>query len=88
MIDSAEMASIPLSNEFSGTLKMFALFPSLQEVFEQGSVLFLDELNAIRVNKGYTSKKKYLTKKFFEVYLLITWFFEFGRFRIKTIFKI
>jgi AAA15 family ATPase/GTPase len=46
MIESAEMASIPLSNESSGTLKMFALFPSLQEVFEQGSVLFVDELNA------------------------------------------
>ena len=46
MIDSAEMASIPLSNESSGTLKMFALFPSLQEVFEQGSVLFVDKLNA------------------------------------------
>ena len=46
MIDSTDMASIPLSNESSGTLKMFSLFPSLQEVFKQGSVLLVDELNA------------------------------------------
>ncbi len=46
MIDSKEMASIPLRSESSGTLKMFALFPSLQEVFKQGSIIFIDELNA------------------------------------------
>lgn len=46
MIDSSRMTSIPLQNESGGTLKMFALFPSLQEVLEQGSVLFIDELNA------------------------------------------
>ncbi len=45
-VNSTDMATIPLSNESSGTLKMFSLFPSLQEVFKQGSVLFIDELNA------------------------------------------
>ena len=46
MVDSNEMTSIPLKNESNGTLKMFALFPSLQEVIEKGSVLCIDELNA------------------------------------------
>ena len=30
----------------AGTLKMFALYPELQEVLEKGSVFFIDELNA------------------------------------------
>lgn len=46
MIDFDEMAEIPLGLESAGTLKMFALYPKLQEVFEKGSVFFIDELNA------------------------------------------
>lgn len=45
-IDSEEMAEIPLSLESAGTLKMFALYPELQEVLKKGSVFFIDELNA------------------------------------------
>lgn len=39
-------ASIPLEEESDGTLKMFALYPALQDALEKGGVLFLDELNA------------------------------------------
>ena len=39
-------ASIPLEEESDGTLKMFALYPSLQETLEMGGVLCIDELNA------------------------------------------
>ena len=46
MIDSDEMAEIPLGLESTGTLKMFVLYPELQEVLEKGSVFFIDELNA------------------------------------------
>lgn len=46
MIDSDDMAEIPLGAESAGTLKMFALYPELQEVLEKGSVFFIDELNA------------------------------------------
>lgn len=46
MIDSDKMAEIPLGFESAGTLKMFALYPELQEVLEKGSVFFIDELNA------------------------------------------
>ncbi len=45
-IDSDEIAEIPLSLESAGTLKMFALYPELQEVLGKGSVFFIDELNA------------------------------------------
>ena len=45
-IDSDGMAEIPLGMESAGTLKMFALYPELQEVLEKGSVFFIDELNA------------------------------------------
>lgn len=45
-IDSDEMAEIPLGAESAGALKMFALYPELQEVLEHGSVFFIDELNA------------------------------------------
>lgn len=45
-IDSKEMAQIPLGEESAGTLKMFALYPELQEVLSKGSVFFIDELNA------------------------------------------
>lgn len=45
-IDSDTFAAIPLSMESAGTLKMFALYPELQNVLEKGSVFFVDELNA------------------------------------------
>lgn len=46
MIDSQKMAAIPLKMESSGTLKMFALYPSLKDVLDNGGTLFIDELNA------------------------------------------
>lgn len=46
MMDSNFTASIPLQNESAGTLKMFALYPMLQDVLTTGGVLFIDELNA------------------------------------------
>lgn len=39
-------ATIPLEEESDGTLKMFALYPVLQDTLENGGVLFVDELNA------------------------------------------
>lgn len=45
-IDSDEFAAIPLGMESAGALKMFALYPELQDVLEKGSVFFIDELNA------------------------------------------
>ena len=46
IIGSDELASIPLEEESDGTLKMFALYPALQDTLESGGVLFVDELNA------------------------------------------
>ena len=46
VIGSDEFASIPLEEESDGTLKMFALYPALQDTLESGGVLFVDELNA------------------------------------------
>ena len=46
VIGSDELAKIPLQNESAGTLKMFGLYPELQEVLDQGGVFFIDELNA------------------------------------------
>ena len=46
MIDSDQTTSIPLQHESAGTLKMFALYPMLQDVLSTGGVLFIDELNA------------------------------------------
>ncbi len=43
---SQEMSAIPLTMESSGTLKMFALYPSLKNVLDNGGTLFIDELNA------------------------------------------
>ncbi|MEZ3428279.1 MAG: ATP-binding protein [Lachnospiraceae bacterium] len=40
------LISIPLEEESSGTLKMFALYPSLKEALDNGATLFIDELNA------------------------------------------
>lgn len=45
-VDSEDMAELPLSLESAGTLKMFALYPELQEVLERGGVFVVDELNA------------------------------------------
>lgn len=39
-------ASIPLEEESDGTLKMFALYPALQDTLKNGGVLLVDELNA------------------------------------------
>ena len=38
--------SIPLEDESDGTLKMFALYPALQDTLETGGVFCIDELNA------------------------------------------
>lgn len=46
MINSEQTASIPLQNESAGTLKMFSLYPMLQDILSTGGVLFIDELNA------------------------------------------
>jgi AAA15 family ATPase/GTPase len=46
MADKNEYASIPLKDESSGTLKMFALYPPLKAVLDNGGILFVDELNA------------------------------------------
>lgn len=46
MVDSDKTAKIPLQNESSGTLKMFALYQKLQDVLDYGGVFFIDELNA------------------------------------------
>ena len=40
------LISIALEEESSGTLKMFALYPSLKEALDNGATLFIDELNA------------------------------------------
>lgn len=46
MIDSDKTVSIPLSSESDGTLKMFSLYPMLNEILSNGGALFIDELNA------------------------------------------
>lgn len=46
IIGSNKLATLPLQLESAGTLKMFSLFPFLQEVLETGGTLFVDELNA------------------------------------------
>ena len=45
-IGSDQVAEIPLEEESAGTLKMFALYPELHEVLQNGGVYFIDELNA------------------------------------------
>lgn len=45
MVDGGTV-SIPLEEESDGTLKMFALYPVLQDTLKNGGVLFVDELNA------------------------------------------
>ncbi len=46
MVGSDKISTIPLKLESAGTLKMFSLFPFLQEVLETGGTLFVDELNS------------------------------------------
>lgn len=46
VIGSDNTVSIPLQDESDGTLKMFALYPALQDTLDTGGVLFVDELNA------------------------------------------
>ena len=43
---SDEIHYIPLQSESSGTLKMFALYPFVQEALKEGGVLVLDELSS------------------------------------------
>lgn len=43
---SDETTTIPLSEESAGTLKMFSLYPALQETLNSGGILLVDELNA------------------------------------------
>jgi len=45
VMDSNETALIPLQEESKGTLEMFSLFPVMQDVLNNGSLLFVDELN-------------------------------------------
>jgi AAA15 family ATPase/GTPase len=45
IMNSEETAVIPLQEESKGTLEMFSLFPFIQNVLNNGSVLFVDELN-------------------------------------------
>jgi AAA15 family ATPase/GTPase len=45
IMNSDETISISLGEESEGTLKMFSLFSVIQEVLNNGSVLFVDELN-------------------------------------------
>ncbi len=44
--ESDELRELPLSEESDGTKVMFSLFPHLQHVFQNGSVLFADDLCA------------------------------------------
>ena len=46
IVGTDKTVSIPLEEESDGTLKMFALYPSLQEALETGGLLCVDELNA------------------------------------------
>jgi AAA15 family ATPase/GTPase len=43
--DTDDFAVIPLQDESKGTLKMFSLYPYIQYALNNGSVLFVDELN-------------------------------------------
>lgn len=45
-VDGNSFASIPLQQESAGTLKMFALYPWLNNVLQSGGLLFVDELNS------------------------------------------
>ena len=43
---SEALVEIPLEDESAGTLKMFSLYSDLQKVLRNGSVFFVDDLNA------------------------------------------
>ncbi len=45
-VNTDEVIPLSLGQESAGTLKMFALYPNLQRVIENGGVLVIDELNA------------------------------------------
>ena len=63
MIGSNELAKIPLQDESAGTLKMFALYPELQEVLNHGGVFFIDE-DGSRIRKDESYEKNYLLGKY------------------------
>lgn len=44
--DSDETGTLPIESESAGTLKMFNLYPFLQNTLKNGGILFIDELNA------------------------------------------
>ena len=46
MNDSDELVGLTFADESSGTLKMFSLYQPIQSALENGSTLFIDELNA------------------------------------------
>lgn len=46
MLGTETIKYIPLKVESAGTLKMFALYPFVQDVLKNGGLLFVDELNA------------------------------------------
>lgn len=46
MDNSDDVATIPLEEESSGTLKMFTLYPLFKNALDKGSLVFIDELNA------------------------------------------
>lgn len=46
MVDGNNFASIPFQNESAGTLKMFALYPWVNDILSSGGILVVDELNA------------------------------------------
>ena len=46
MVDGNDFATIPLQQESAGTLKMFALYPWVNDILQSGGVLVVDELNA------------------------------------------
>lgn len=46
MVNGDDFVSIPFQQESAGTLKMFALYPWVNDVLSSGGVLIIDELNA------------------------------------------
>ena len=46
MVNSDTTATMPLREESAGTLKMFAIYPHLHNVLNNGGVLVIDELNS------------------------------------------
>ncbi len=46
MVDGKTLTSIPFQNESAGTLKMFSLYPWIDQVLSTGGILVIDELNS------------------------------------------